>query len=67
MIDKAENTEKSRRGKILDLEVGEEIAFPMTELQTIRTECYRSGLQYGKEFTTKTNREARTVTVTRIA
>jgi hypothetical protein len=67
MANKTEDTAKSRRGMILDLDVGESIDFPMSDLQTIRTECSRSGLQYDRKFSTKTNRESRTVTVTRKA
>ena len=58
----------SRRQKMLALEVGEETPpFPISDYNSIKANCYSYGIETGRIFSLKANRESGTVTVTRKA
>lgn len=48
-----------------EMEVGDSATFPIERTSYISSVCVRFGLQWGKKFKTSTNRETRTITVTR--
>lgn len=50
-----------------ELEVGESVTYPIARLSYLRFACVNFGLQWGKKFATKLNREQETVTATRMA
>ncbi|MCM1066421.1 MAG: hypothetical protein NC418_02470 [Muribaculaceae bacterium] len=56
-----------RAHKMRSLGLGEEVIFSMDDYTSISSDCTRYGKMWGKKFTMKSNNEARTVTVTRIA
>lgn len=53
--------------QLRELEVGDSIEQPLNKRAYIASACTRFGLDWDKTFTTSTNRENRTVIVTRIA
>jgi len=61
-----ECTGKSVLPTLRNLQVGETATFSVDKLFSVRTTCYSSGFQWGKKFTTRTNRKNRTVTVKRV-
>ena len=58
--------EKSLLGQLSNLEVGEELTVPVSRSSYLRSICVNFGLQWDKKFTTRTNREQRTITATRV-
>lgn len=54
-------------GALYDLEKGESVTFPAERINSVRATAYNYGFQWGRTFATITDREARTVTVTRTA
>lgn len=54
------------RPAITKLEVGESKDFPIERLKSVRTQASELGVILNRKFRTVSNREARTVTVTRI-
>ena len=64
-------TEKSTEKPILtalrELEIGESCTYPAERTSYLKSACTTFGFEWGKKFTTSTNREERTVTATRIA
>ncbi|MEG2157545.1 MAG: hypothetical protein RRY07_07145 [Bacteroidaceae bacterium] len=59
------NRSKSVVGLLRDLEVGDELTFPVERLRTIKVSCSQQGLIWDRVFTTSTNREDRTIKVSR--
>lgn len=57
----------SVRQTIIQLSVGESVTYDLERLKSIRTQASELGAVFNRKYTTKTNREARTLTVTRIA
>lgn len=57
----------SRRQIMRGLGIDESHDFPLSQYASVRTNCYNYGIEWGKTFSTKINREARTVTVIRTA
>lgn len=54
-------------GTLTTMKVKAIATFPITRASTVRSTCSIINLQTGKKFQTKTSREKRTITVTRIA
>ena len=48
------------------LRVGESVSYPVERANTVKNSCSSYGLLWGKRFRTKIDREARTITVTRV-
>lgn len=61
-----EKKEMSGRQKLLNLGIGESVDYPLTKLDSARSDSYRYGLQWGKKFKAKINRDLRVVTITRV-
>lgn len=61
------NEPNSVRGRLRELEVGESAVFASDRTQYIRNNCTNFGFAWGRKFSTATDREARTITVTRTA
>lgn len=51
--------------KFLKMEVGRQLAFPVERLNVVRTTASNLGISLGRRYITHTDRENRTVTVTR--
>ena len=51
-------------GQLNSLSVGEQITVPVSRTSYLRSICTTFGLQWGRKFTTTTNREQRTITAT---
>ncbi len=47
--------------------VGETIEFPIAKLKSVRTQASEIGAITERRYTTRTNREARTISITRVA
>lgn len=60
-------TDKPILTALRELEVGESVTYPAERTSYLRSVCVSFGLEWGKKFTTKTNREERTVSATRTA
>ncbi len=58
--------EKPKLTILREMEVGEVRQFPAEEMNSIKSMCSAFGFQWGKRFATTTNREERTISVTRI-
>lgn len=58
----------SFRQRVIDMEVGDSITIPVTEVgyTTIRTYASDLGFAYNRKYSTHRNREERTHTITRI-
>lgn len=61
-----QKSKKTLLGVLASLEVGACEDFSVKKLNSVRTACSSFGLQWGKRFTTKVDRETMTVKVTRI-
>ena len=48
------------------LRVGESVTYPLERAHTVKTSCSSYGMLWNKKFKTKIDREARTITVTRV-
>jgi hypothetical protein len=48
------------------MKIGEEFTYPIQMMTSVRTVCTTYGLQWGKTFKTRIDREAKTITVTRM-
>lgn len=48
------------------MKIGEEFTYPIQMMTSVRTVCTTYGLQWGKTFKTRIDREAKTITVTRV-
>ena len=59
--------EKSIREELWELEIGICAVLPLDRLTTIKSACSTYGLMWGRRFRTATDRDTRTVTVTRTA
>ena len=63
----AEKEEKSLITPTLRvMEIGEEFTYPIQMMTSVRTVCTTYGLQWGKIFKTRIDRETKTITVTRV-
>ncbi len=62
-MDKKNN---SLLGRLASLGIGDFENFPIKKLNSVRTACSSFGLQWGKRFTTKVDRETMTIKVTRV-
>lgn len=51
--------------QLINMEVGRQLAFPAERLNVVRVTACDIGFKYGRRYTTRTDRENRTVTVTR--
>lgn len=49
------------------LEIGESVTYPAERTSYLKSACSQFGFEWGKKFTTSSNREDRTITATRIA
>ena len=60
---------KSLRQRILEMEIGDEMVIPVTEVgyTTIRSYSSDLGFAYQRKYSTHRNREERTYTITRRA
>lgn len=61
------STQRPMRRVINELEVDQACCFPISKMLVIRSCCSELSLMYGKKYTTSTNREDQTITVTRIS
>lgn len=59
--------QKSNLGILRDLKVGEQHAYPISILHSVRSMCSAFGLQWGRVFKTTIDRASRTVTVKRVS
>lgn len=62
-----EEKSKSVRSQIHELEVGDKATFDASRTSYIRAACTNFGFEWARKFSTSTDREKRTITVTRIA
>lgn len=53
------------RPALLALAVGESIIFPISRLKSVRTQASELGAMYDRQYSTKTDRIAKTIEVTR--
>lgn len=60
-----ETTEKIRP-ILVNLKVGEVYTFPISRLKSVRTQASELGAIYERSFTTRTDRQARTIEVKRL-
>lgn len=61
----AENQVKVRPA-LTDLEVGEKIVFPIAKTKSVRAQASDLGLILDRRYQTETDREKRTIVVTRL-
>ncbi len=50
-----------------ELEIGQSVTYPTSRTSYVRSVCVSFGVEWGKKFSTKINREEGTVTATRTA
>lgn len=55
------------RPTLFEMAVGTTVTFPISRLKSVRTQASELGIMYDRQYTTKTDRVARTIEVTRIA
>ena len=58
--------EKSVRLQLYELALNENLVFPLDKLTTIRSACSTYGLMWNRRFETKTDKEERNITITRV-
>lgn len=61
-----EEKKRSVRSQIHDLEVGDKATFDASRTSYIRASCTNFGFEWGRKYSTSTDRKARTITVTRV-
>ena len=61
-----EEKKKSVRSQIHELEVGDKATFDASRTSYIRVSCTNFGFEWGRKYSTSTDRKARTITVTRV-
>lgn len=61
-----ENSPKIRP-TLMGMSVGESLSFPIDKLKSVRTQASELGAMFERRFTTKTDRIARLITITRIS
>lgn len=59
-------TQRPMRRIIDELEVGQVYCFPISKMLVIRSCCSELSLMHSRKYSTSTNREDQTITVTRI-
>lgn len=47
------------------LQIGEAVIYPISRMKSVRTQASELGAIHNRQYTTKTDREARTITVKR--
>lgn len=57
--------EKSVRLQLKEMEIGDQIAFPLDKYSSIKSATSAYGLEWNRKYSTSSDRESRTVTVTR--
>lgn len=57
---------KSLRGSIVRLQPGEELMVSTDKVESVRSICSTLGLSMQRKYRTQTDREAKSVTITRI-
>lgn len=63
----AENQKKkSLLSQVRELNVGEQATFPISRASYIRSLCVTFGPEWDKKFTTRMDREAKTITAKRV-
>lgn len=55
------------RPSLIEMEVGQVIAFAIEKMKNIRTTCSELGAIYQRQYTTHVNRMERTIEVTRVS
>lgn len=60
-----ESTQKIRP-TLFEMAVGTTATFPISRLKSVRTQASELGIMFNRQYTTKTDRVARTIEVTRI-
>lgn len=61
------NTAQKIRPTLYEMAVGTTVQFPITRLKSVRTQASELGIMYERQYTTRTDREAKIIEVTRIA
>lgn len=61
-----EEKKKSVRSQIHDLKLGDKATFDASRTSYIRASCTNFGFEWGRKYSTSTDRKARTITVTRV-
>lgn len=62
-----DNKTTDTKNQIREMEVGQELVFPIERLEVIRVYACSVGLTMGRTYKTRTDRESRTITVVREA
>ena len=62
-----ENPTQKIRPTLYGMAVGDIVKFPITRLKSVRTRASEVGIMYERQYTTRTDREAKIIEVTRIA
>lgn len=62
-----EQTTEKVRPSLMNMEVGQVIAFAIEKMKNIRTTCSELGAIYERKYTTHVVRENRTIEVTRVS
>ena len=60
-----DNKTTDTKNQIREMEVGQELVFPIERLEVIRVYACSVGLAMGRTYKTRTDRESRTITVVR--
>lgn len=58
--------QKSVRLQLRDMKVGDVLSFPLEKVTSIRSACSAYGLEWDKGFVTMSDRDTRTLSVTRV-
>lgn len=61
-----QDKKKSIMPVLRDMKIGSKSVYPIKVMASVKTVCSTCGLQWGKKFSTQVDREAGTITVTRI-
>lgn len=55
------------RPALFEMAVGDTLTFPISRLKSVRTQASELGMMYERQYSTKTDRVAKTIEVTRKA
>ena len=62
-----ENFTQKIRPTLFEMAVGDTVKFPIIRLKSVRTQASELGIMYERQYTTRTDREAKIIEVTTIA
>jgi hypothetical protein len=66
MNEQIENQQETVLPKLREMKIGDSVIFPVSRMSYIRSACTSFGMQWDKKFSTRTDRQLKSIKVTRV-